>query len=235
MHLRTLGQAALFSISFLLAVPLQAGADTRTIEDEGWTDAALQRAPADGGVRRWQVAAPGGFHLHNAPSSVAKVIATIPQAAILSSFGCVDVENEVWCEVRPFRGGPRGFMQAAGLQPAQGPDGVVATGIDDSERRARKHDFDAKGVIPCAQERGQEMGECNAEVARGGGRDATVVVTFPNGFARRLYFVHGEFVSASSTMSGSGIDTDWRVENGLHEIRVDDQRYELPEILVFGD
>ncbi len=79
------------------------------------------------------------------------------------------------------------------------------------------------------------MGECNAEVARGGGRDATVVVTFPNGFARRLYFVHGEFVSASSTMSGSGIDTDWRVENGLHEIRVDDQRYELPEILVFGD
>jgi hypothetical protein len=126
-------------------------------------------------------------------------------------------------------------MRAAGLRPAQGPDGVVPTGVDDSKHRARKRDFDAKGVIPCAQERRQPMGECSAEVARSGGRDATVVVTFPNGFARSLYFVHGEFVSASSTMSGSGIDTDWRIENGRHDIRVDDQRYELPDILVFGN
>jgi hypothetical protein len=144
------------------------------------------------------------------------------------------MENEAWCEVRPFRGGPRGFMQAVGLQAAQGPDGIVPTGVDDSQRRARKRDFDAKGLIPCAQDRGQAMGKCSAEVARGSGRDATVVVTFPNGFARSLYFVHGELVSASSTMSGSGSDTEWRLENGQHVIRVDDQRYELPEILVFG-
>ena len=126
-------------------------------------------------------------------------------------------------------------MPAAGLEPAQGPDGVIPTGVDDSKRRARKRDFDATGVIPCAQERGQVLGECTAEVARGNGRDATVVVTFPNGFARSLYFVHGEFVSASSTMSGSGVDTDWRIESGLHDIRVDDQRYELPDILIFGN
>lgn len=73
------------------------------------------------------------------------------------------------------------------------------------ERRAHERDFDAKGVVPCAQGRGD------------------------------FNFVHGEFVSASATMSGRGIDTDWRIENGLHDIHVDDQRYESPDILVFGD
>ena len=108
-------------------------------------------------------------------------------------------------------------------------------GTDDSKRRAGKGDFDTKGEIPCAQERGQPMGRCRAAVARSGGGDATVVVTFPNGFARRLYFVHGEFVRASATMSGVGTDADWRLENELHFVRVDDQRYELPDAMVFGN
>ncbi|MEM7635371.1 MAG: hypothetical protein AAF299_12470, partial [Pseudomonadota bacterium] len=59
------------------------------------------------------------------------------------------------------------------------------------------------------------------------------VVTFPNGFARNLYFVHGEFVRASATMSGVGTDMDWRLQNGRYFIRVDDQRYELPTTLIF--
>ena len=36
-------------------------------------------------------------------------------------------------------------------------------------------------------------------------------------------------------MSGVGTDTEWRRESGLHVIRVDDQRYELPDALVFKD
>jgi len=108
-------------------------------------------------------------------------------------------------------------------------------GLDDSKRRARNRDFDATGEIPCAQEQGQALGKCRVAVARSDGGDATAVVTFPNGFARGHYFVHGEFVAASATMSGVGTDTDWRLESGLHYIRVDDQRYELPDALVFGD
>ena len=36
-------------------------------------------------------------------------------------------------------------------------------------------------------------------------------------------------------MSGSGTDTDQRIDSGLHLVRVDDQRYELPAALVFGE
>lgn len=61
------------------------------------------------------------------------------------------------------------------------------------------------------------------------------MVTFPNGFSRTLFFVGGEFASANATMSGSGSDTDQRIEDGLHLVRVDDQRYELPATFVFGE
>lgn len=108
-------------------------------------------------------------------------------------------------------------------------------GRDDSKARARRRDYDARGEVACAQEQGQQLGRCGAAVTRGTGGDAAVVVTFPNGFARTLYFVHGEFVSASATMSGVGRDTAWRLDGGLHVIRVDDQRYELTDVLVFGD
>ena len=194
----------------------------------------LKRSAKDGGPRRWEVVV-DGLQLHSAPSINAQLIGVLASGAVLSNLGCSGSADQVWCKVRPFRGGTAGYAMASHLRPAEGPDGVIPTGIDDSNRRAAKRNFDAKGEISCAQERGQAMGTCVAAVSRSGGGDATVVVTFPNGFARRLYFVHGEFVSASATMSGVGTDTDWRRESDLHVIRVDDQRYELPDALVFKD
>lgn len=184
--------------------------------------------------RRWEVIG-GELSAHAAPSKDTEVINVFPAGAILTNLGCQEDGGQVWCQVRPFRGGARGFAQGGSLHPAMGPDGAVPTGPDLSNRRAGKRDFDAMGQIACAQEKGQAMGRCEAAVARSDGGDATIVVTFSNGFARRLFFVHGEFVRASATMSGVGTDTDWRLEDGIHHLRVDDQRYELPDTLVFGD
>ncbi|WP_422048642.1 hypothetical protein [Shimia sp.] len=114
--------------------------------------------------------------------------------------------------------------------PVAGGDAVKL-----SKQRAQKGDFDAEILIPCAQELGQNLGSCNAAVARAGQGAATVVVTFPNGFARKLYFTEGAFTSASATMSGAGRDTDWSLQGDLFQIRVDDQRYEIPESFVLGN
>ena len=114
--------------------------------------------------------------------------------------------------------------------------GTVSTAdAEDAARRARRGDFDARGRVACAQEQGQALGECAAAVARGPAGNATVVVTFANGFSRSLFFEDRAFVSANATMSGTGTDTDWRVADGVHHIRVDDQRYELPDVFVFGE
>ncbi len=101
-------------------------------------------------------------------------------------------------------------------------------------KRAKSGAFDASGEIACAHEVGQDLGPCSAKVARDT-EAAAVVVTFPNGFSRILTFEDGGFLRGNTTMSGVGTDTEWVLEDGLYRIRVDDQRFDIPETLVMGE
>jgi len=89
--------------------------------------------------------------------------------------------------------------------------------------------------IACAQETGEPFGQCTYSIKRGETAKITVTVAFENGFKRRLFFKDGVFVKASTTMSGTGKDTDWSLEDGAHMIRVDDQRYRVPDTLISGN
>jgi hypothetical protein len=182
-----------------------------------------------GGPRRLQVIEATAVMLKGRGTETEPVL-QLSLGAVLSNMGC----DAGWCEVRPFRGGPSGFVTERSLVPAAGPDGTVPMGRETSRERARTGDFDATTEVACAQEAGEALGVCIAQVARDTGGDATVVVTFGNGFRRSLYFAHGEFISASTTMSGAGRDIDWRLDDDLHVIRVDDQRFRLPAVFVFG-
>lgn len=116
----------------------------------------------------------------------------------------------------------------AGLPGSAGAD------VSEAAKRAKSGEFETAGEVRCAQEVGQSLGTCDAMVARAD-RSAAVVVTFPNGFSRTLTFSGREFLRGNATMSGVGTDTDWRLDGGMYHVRVDDQRFELPEALVFGD
>ena len=194
----------------------------------------LFAAPHEGGARRWVVESPDGVALLVAPGTGETVGDRIAQHAVVTNFGCAQASGAFWCEVRPLHGGPRGYALADGLGPTEGPDGIVARGLNDTDKRARKKRFDATAEVPCAQEQGEALNPCTIGIARSGGGDATAAVTFKNGFSRYLFFLHGEFISASATMSGAGRDTDWEVRGGTHYIRADDQRFEIPNALLFG-
>jgi len=86
--------------------------------------------------------------------------------------------------------------------------------------------------IACAQERGETPGQCTYRVKRDENGKTTVTVAFGNGFKRGLFFKDGRFLKASVTMSGVGTDADWNLEDGTHVIRVDGQRYEVPDSLI---
>ncbi len=101
-------------------------------------------------------------------------------------------------------------------------------------QRAKSGAFVGAGDVRCAQEVGQSLGLCRAKVARDGG-SAAVVVKFPNGFARTLTFSDREFLRGNATMSGVGTDTDWHLTDGTYHVRVDDQRFEIPEALISGE
>ncbi|WP_298843602.1 hypothetical protein [uncultured Roseobacter sp.] len=112
----------------------------------------------------------------------------------------------------------------------------VAAGAEVSTavERARSGAFEESGEVRCSQEVGQSPGTCDANVARSGA-SAAVVVSFPNGFARTLTFSDRAFLRGNPTMSGVGTDTDWHRSDGVYHIRVDDQRFEIPETLIFKD
>lgn len=111
---------------------------------------------------------------------------------------------------------------------------TASADVSAAAERAKSGEFEITSEVRCAQEVGQSLGTCRAMVARADG-SAAVVVTFPNGFARTLTFSDREFLRGNATMSGVGTDTDWRLDGGMFHVRVDDQRFQLPEALVFGD
>ena len=111
---------------------------------------------------------------------------------------------------------------------------VASADVMAATKRAKSGAFDAMGEIACAQEVGQDLGPCTAEVARDADA-AAVVVTFPNEFSRILTFEDGAFLRGNTTMSGVGTDTEWVLEDGLYRIRVDDQRFDIPETLITGE
>lgn len=112
--------------------------------------------------------------------------------------------------------------------------GIAAGDIMAANARAKSGDFDRTGEVGCAQEAGQPLGLCEAGIARDE-NGAVVVVTFPNGFSRMLMFEGGTFLRGNATMSGVGTDTEWTISNGIYQVRVDDQRFEIPEALVWGE
>ncbi len=228
--------SSVIGAAFCASLALGCGALAESaIEPSPGATAPATASATDGGARRWRVVSNSEVMLHAQPSETAAVIARLAPEAVLSNMGCAVSEDRLWCSVRPFRGGARGYAPADTLAPAAGPDGSVPIGPNTSVKRANRRDYDAVGEIPCAQEVGEALGLCNIGVARDDGGDATAGVTFPNGFRRMLFFVNGEFISASTTMSGNGRDTDWRLEDGTYLIRVDDQQYRIPHRLVFGD
>ncbi|MCM5570078.1 hypothetical protein M6I34_06125 [Burkholderiaceae bacterium FT117] len=103
-----------------------------------------------------------------------------------------------------------------------------------SARRAGEGSFDARGPIPCAHARGQPMTQCDFAAARGGGGSATVVVTHPGGRKRTIFFSRGSAVSADTSQADGYGAFRARKEGDLHFIRVGDERYEIPDAVIFG-
>jgi hypothetical protein len=113
---------------------------------------------------------------------------------------------------------------------------LLATAESSAEQHNKSPGPSAEKNIPrsiaCAQERGESLGQCSYRVNRDEIDKTTVTVVFENGFKRSLFFQDGKFEKASVTMSGVGTDTEWSLEDGTHMIRVDGQRYEVPDSLI---
>jgi hypothetical protein len=192
-------------------------------------------APEDGGPRNWEVTGiTSALNLREQPSINARIVGRLISGTILDNLGCQGAEGRIWCDVQPLGGGARGFVTATFLKPAVSPDGRVATGRDDSALRAGQGEFDATGKIPCAQAAGQPMAECEFGVARSGSGYATVVVKRTDGRTRAIFFRMGRPIGADASEADGYSEFSATKKNDLHLIRVGNERYEIPDAIVFG-
>ena len=93
-------------------------------------------------------------------------------------------------------------------------------------------DFHATGSIPCATAASQPMTSCPFGVRREGLGAARVTVFLPGGAEREIRFEQGRATDIEGSTSGTAFSTDR--EGDLTRIRAGDERFEIPDAVVFG-
>ena len=148
----------------------------------------------------------------------ASALSGVPSGTVLRNDGC----DGGWCKVELPDGSLAGWAEAQYLEPAG------------SALRAGQEIFDATGMIPCAKGVGTPMRQCSFGVAREGNGTATVVVATAASLTRVLFFQDGAFLSTDASEAAGGFDTSVTREADLNFLRIDDERYEIPDALIFG-
>jgi len=164
----------------------------------------------------------GDLDVRARPAPDAAPAGAVPSGTVLRNAGCEAHGGRDWCRVETLDGGVRGWAEATHLEPA------------DAALRAGQGAFDAAGWLPCARGAGAPSWPCGFGVARDGGGTAVVVVSLPGGGKRALFFVDGAFAFADTSEAGGGFETSSRREADLNFIRVDDERYEVPDAVIHG-
>jgi heat shock protein HslJ len=156
--------------------------------------------------------------IHAQPDTASDVVGRAFLGQVVRNEGCQDE----WCRLATLDGTISGWGERQYLEAS------------DHVLRAGQGVFDAAGTVPCAQGLGAPMTSCAMGVARGDDGTAMVVVTKPDGVDRQLFFTDGEFVNPDMSQAGGGFEFSVERESDLHLIRVDDERYEIPDAVIFG-
>ncbi len=92
----------------------------------------------------------------------------------------------------------------------------------------------ASGNIPCAQTKSQPMGQCPFTVEREGKGAAMVKVTRPDGRMRVIFFEKGKATGADMSQADGNMKFKATKKGDLFKIQAGNERYEIPEAVVFG-
>lgn len=120
---------------------------------------------------------------------------------------------------------------------AQAEAGAAKPGSDplvEAAGRASEGKFNATGKIPCAQNKGQPMSQCDFGVARAGAGTAVLAVTMPDGRKRMLMFSQGKATGADLSQADGDMTFRATKEADLFKIQAGKERYEVPEAAITG-
>ena len=119
-------------------------------------------------------------------------------------------------------------------QPAASQTSAEDDKMVEASARASQGKFNATGKIPCAQAKGQPMRQCDFGVARAGGGTAAVSITMPDGRKRAIFFKAGKAVGADLSQADGNMSFSATKEADLYMVRAGNERYEIPEAVIYG-
>lgn len=93
--------------------------------------------------------------------------------------------------------------------------------------------YNATGEIPCGITTGQPTGSCTFGVTREGNGTGIVTVTKPDGGTRAIFFENGEATGYDMSEADSG-KFSVEKQGDLSLIRIGQERYEIPDAVIFG-
>jgi hypothetical protein len=129
---------------------------------------------------------------------------------------------------------PAGGKSGSAATTGKGTSAAGESAKAEASQRAGEGKFDATGNVPCARYKGQPMGQCAFGVTRDGGGTAAVAVTRQDGRKRFIFFEKGKAVGADLSQADGNMNFRAVKKADLYLIEAGDERYEIPEAVVFG-
>lgn len=111
--------------------------------------------------------------------------------------------------------------------------GQAAAPLPSHDAKVAGTDFHATGNVPCKMGMGQPTGSCAFGVKREGGGTAMVTITRSDGGQRVIFFEQGRATGYDQSQADTGAFSASK-ESDLNIIRIGDERYEIPDAVVFG-
>jgi hypothetical protein len=119
------------------------------------------------------------------------------------------------------------------ITTAEGNSNVSGSDATGGDALVAGTNYHATGNIPCAVAAGQPTGSCPFVVTREGNGSGIVTVTKPDGRTRAIFFENGKAVGYDVSQADPGEFSASR-EGDLNVIRIGEERYEIPDAVIFG-
>ena len=181
-----------------------------------------------GGPDYWEVSGveDGGLNLRAGPSTRYAVASTLQNGDVLENRGCRLTGDVRWCEIRATGSGVTGWVAGQYLVETAPPQ---AAAVPKGGPTGNGAPFDATGFVPCATAVGQPMRPCPFGVIREGPGNAGVWIALGEGKERQILFEAGAPVA-----TGPAADFSFEKAADRTDVKVADERYEIPDAVVYG-
>lgn len=113
---------------------------------------------------------------------------------------------------------------------------MIVSNINDSNKDAKVAgtNYNATGKIPCHFEVGKSTANCDFGVVREGNGTARVTITKPDGTKRTIFFESGKAVGYDDKHSNQDSFKATKKDFDLHIIQIGNEKYEIPDAVIFG-